>query len=137
MKFRDLITGKIFRKNHSAKDLVKHPKRNHEFSKEFIKTTKYLHKTFNEVSPSTLKKWLDDFDRDANPEKELAIWLHIAKVYEKLIKVFPKNKRTGIFQLLLQISSGMTYQNLVEDGLISQINISEKDIKAIYKIYGL
>ena len=41
-----------------------------------------LKASLDEVYPRTIDEWEDGFRRDRNPEKEIAIWLHIAEVYE-------------------------------------------------------
>tara|TARA_Y100000310_G_scaffold336568_1_gene421485 strand:- start:803 stop:1222 length:420 start_codon:yes stop_codon:yes gene_type:complete len=138
MKFKDILTGKIFIKDSSEMDLVAAPKKNRKFSEDFIEKTKYLHKVFNEVSPSTLERWLDDFDRDMNPEKELAIWMHMAKTYEEVIKEFPNelNTRKGIFQVLLNASSGMSAEEIAQDERFKQLNLNENDIFLIWQKYN-
>ena len=41
-----------------------------------------LQKTFSEVDPSPIEKWVDDFKRDLNLERELSIWEGMATAYE-------------------------------------------------------
>ena len=38
----------------------------------------------NEVYPMSLEQWEDGFLRDANPEHEIALWLHVADIYSRL-----------------------------------------------------
>jgi len=37
----------------------------------------------DEVYPRMIEEWEDGFRHDQNPEKEIAIWLHIAEVYQR------------------------------------------------------
>jgi len=115
--------------------LYKGPRRHHNFSEQFIEAIRYLHKTFYEVSPSSLSEWLEDFDRDAHPEKELTIWFHMAEVYNKAIEKFPDNLtlKKEIFHVILLYSMGS------EEYVFSQIKpkyLSKQDIKFIMKLYN-
>jgi hypothetical protein len=38
----------------------------------------------DEVYPMSLEEWEDGFLRDANPESEIALWLHVANIYTHL-----------------------------------------------------
>ena len=40
-----------------------------------------IQKIFSEVDPSPIEKWMEDFKRDANPERELAMWEGMATAY--------------------------------------------------------
>ena len=44
-----------------------------------------LKSALDEVYPRTIDEWEDGFRHDRNPEKEIAIWLHIAEVYKTCI----------------------------------------------------
>lgn len=41
----------------------------------------YIYKTFYEVDSSPLEKWIEDFKRDMNPDREIAIWERMAEDY--------------------------------------------------------
>lgn len=37
----------------------------------------------DEVYPMSIEKWEDGFLRDLNPEPEIALWLHVSKIYDE------------------------------------------------------
>ena len=134
MRLIKRIFGK--KKSRSSKlvninELQQGPKRKHKFSKDFMEATKYLQKTFYEVSPSPLKKWVDDFSRDANPEKELVIWLHVANKYNYYKNLIPNKLpcRKVLFAILLLRSMGMDKKNI-----ISQVKPSHLTKKVVNEI---
>jgi hypothetical protein len=56
-----------------------------------------------EVERSPIEKWVDNFKRDANPDKELAVWERIAAGYTRYCsrKRLSKEAKEDVFQLLL------------------------------------
>ena len=136
-KFLDLLKGKKSEKVFLAdpRELWVHPRRYHKFSKRFVEKVKYLQRVFNEVLPFPLSQWMDKFDRDEHPQEELAIWLHMARVYTKIIKNFPNKLefRKEIFQIILLSSMGD------EKYVLSQIRptyLSKKEIISIINTYN-
>src|SRR6266581_2006824 len=64
---------------------------------------RHLQKTFGQVDPSPLEKWVEDFKRDANPENELKIWEGMATVYETFTasKNLTIDAKKEVFQIVL------------------------------------
>ena len=62
----------------------------------------------DEVYPRTIDEWEDGFRRDRNPEKEIVIWLHIAKVYKACTFGRPLSleAKQDYLKVLLACSSG-------------------------------
>jgi hypothetical protein len=62
-----------------------------------------LRDTFAEVERSPVEKWVDNFKRDANPDKELAVWERIAKGYTRYCseRLLSMEAKKDVFQLLL------------------------------------
>ena len=62
-----------------------------------------LRDTLAEVHHSPLEKWIDDFKRDADPDKELAVWERIADGYTRYCSRKPLSveAKKDVFQLLL------------------------------------
>jgi hypothetical protein len=56
-----------------------------------------------EVERSPVEKWVDNFKRDANPDKELAVWERIAAGYARYCsrKPLSREAKEDVFQLLL------------------------------------
>ena len=61
----------------------------------------------NEVFPMTLEQWEEGFRRDANPEREIALWFHVARVYEHCLKEFylDAHQRKELFNVLASCMS--------------------------------
>jgi hypothetical protein len=62
-----------------------------------------LRDTLAEVEHSPIDKWVDNFKRDANPDKELAIWERIADGYTRYCskRRLSIEAKKDVFQLLL------------------------------------
>lgn len=59
------------------------PIRHSELPPTLIDRIRLLEKVFAEVYPITHEEWLDGFQRDQNPENEVAIWEDMATAYTK------------------------------------------------------
>lgn len=96
----------------------------------------YLVKTFKEVDPTTREKWIEDFKKDQNPDREIEIWLMMAQAYnaycgEKTLD--PKIKKE-VFSLVLMRSSAS------EDEVLKHMNLkylSVGEAKQVMKAYTL
>ena len=64
-----------------ASELKPGPIRHDELSAAQIERLTKLHETFRDVDPTPLAKWIDDFKRDANPEREISIYEAMAHAY--------------------------------------------------------
>ncbi len=137
LKFRDILAGRTNKRGPSDKGILVAPKKGRKFSRRFMKSARYLQQTFDEVSPSSLEKWLDDFSCDQDPENEMKVWLHIAGTYEKAVSRFPDdtNVRKGIFQVLLQISTAMTPNEIVQDINFPRFRLKPDDVVWLYLMY--
>jgi hypothetical protein len=62
-----------------------------------------LRDTLADVEHSPIEKWVENFKRDANPDKELAIWERIADSYTRYCSKRPLSveAKEDVFQLLL------------------------------------
>jgi len=62
-----------------------------------------LRNTLAEVENSSIEKWVDNFKRDANPDKELAVWERIADGYTRYCskRLLSIEAKKDVFQLLL------------------------------------
>jgi hypothetical protein len=58
---------------------VRHP----PFDEDVRKHIRQIQTDFAEHRPLTLDEWEEGFRRDANPEREIAIWSHAADVYRQ------------------------------------------------------
>ena len=89
-------------------ELYVHPGYNHTFSDEQLQSIKKLELTLKEVYPISYEEWIDMFNRDRHPEREIDIWIYIAEVYEKAIPEFPDNfdYHNDVFEIILLCSMG-------------------------------
>jgi hypothetical protein len=58
------------------------PIRHETLTEKLLERVRYLQSVFREVDPTPVEKWIEDFRRDANPDREIAIWEGMAKPYE-------------------------------------------------------
>lgn len=67
-----------------------------------------LQATFLEVDGQTVEQWVDNFKRDANPDKELQIWEHMSKAFRAYCdgkKLSPEAKKDVFSVVLLRSMS--------------------------------
>jgi hypothetical protein len=83
----------------------------HEFlPDDMVKRVKAVQAVFAEVDQTPPEKWIEDFKRDMNPERELAIWEAMAGAFTAYnhSQNLPLSKRKELFGILLTRSSGST-----------------------------
>jgi hypothetical protein len=54
-------------------------------TKEQMARLEQIHQTFAEVDGFTLDKRLDDFKRDHDPDRELAVWERMTRAYQRFV----------------------------------------------------
>lgn len=79
-----------------------HPPCNEEV-RDFFRQIK---ESLDEVHPMTLEEWEDGFRRDMHPEREIAIWLHIAATYRRCTarRSYSLEQRRDFFNVILACS---------------------------------
>jgi hypothetical protein len=108
----------------------------HSLTSAQTKNIDYLYNTFKEVDPTSKEKWIEDFKRDQNPDREIEIWMMMANAYNsycegKDIKIEVKKE---VFQIVLMRSSAP------ENEVLNQLKlnyISEMEAKLIMNAYTL
>lgn len=78
---------------------LRHP----PFEADVREMIREIQTSIEEVYPLSFEEWEDGFRRDTNPRIEIAIWLHMARLYRKSIPEahFDAEQRREIFQLLV------------------------------------
>jgi hypothetical protein len=77
---------------------VKHP----PFGEEILAYLRQIQAAFAEQRPLSLEEWEDEFRRDANPEREIAIWSHAADVYTAFAGDEPSpERRRDIYRVIV------------------------------------
>jgi hypothetical protein len=79
------------------------PVRHQQLNPKQMERIYKLRDTLAEVERSPIEKWVDNFKRDANPDKELAVWERIAAGYTRYCSSRPLSveAKKDVFQLLL------------------------------------
>lgn len=110
------------------------PIRHTSLTEEQMSRVQRVQKIFNEVDPSPLEKWVEDFKRDVNPDRELAIWEEMAKAYETFTSsraLTPDGKKEA-FQVVLMRSAA------ADDEALKHLDLkvlTEKDARAIMVLF--
>jgi len=101
------------------------------------KAVEGIHNTFKEVFPISLEQSITNFSKDANPDKEIAVWQKMEAVYTSFAEQHKASSdqslRKEAFKLILLRSS------LGEEEAIKRAKLkllSQGDIKSILKMYN-
>lgn len=94
------VEGPVFIKANDSQ--LSREKHNHDLS-ELIPTLRDIYDKVKAVYRITWEKWIDGFQFDANPEREIAIWMVIAEKYFALTegKQLSLDVRKEYFQIIL------------------------------------
>lgn len=89
---------------------------------------------FQDVFPDTIENWMNDFSKDAEPEREILIWEDMAKAYMHICShwSFTKKQKIEVFDLILNRSA------LPQKLVLQKIQLkalSKKQAKLILEIY--
>lgn len=106
----------------------------HELSPAQVARIAKLQETFREVDSTPLTKWLEDFSRDENPDREIGIWEGMAGPYVAFVEKHQPSHaaRKEIFSVLLQ-RSGAT-----EEAVLQRHNrtvLTEAEMKELLGLY--
>jgi hypothetical protein len=106
--------------NISLDELEPGPIRHAELSPDLVARIKNLHLALDEVYPSSLADWLDDFRRDLHPEQEVVWWERLAQCYITYRDRQDLNakQRQAAFKILLNINLGVHPASLSADATI-------------------
>ncbi len=68
---------------------------------------KIIANIFHDVFPDSMEKWINDFSKDDDPEREILIWENMAKAYTQICShwTFTKKQKVEVFDLILHRSS--------------------------------
>jgi hypothetical protein len=111
------------------------PIRHTNLTEDQISRVQRVQKIFSEVDPSPIEKWIDDFKRDASPERELAIWEGMATAYETFTtsNSLTLGGKKEVFQVVL-LRSGAS-----DDEVLKHLDLkilTEKDARAIMALFA-
>jgi hypothetical protein len=66
-----------------ARELTMGERHAESFPEDIRDLLRDLKAQLDEVYPMSLEQWEDGFLRDAHPEQEIALWLHVADIYSR------------------------------------------------------
>ena len=122
----------------SAMSAEPSPIRHAELSSALVVRIKEIHATLDEVYPSSLAEWLDDFRRDLHPEQEVTWWERLAQCYLTYRNKhdLSAKQRHAAFKVLLNISLGGHPDSLSADtAILPQGALG--DLGALLREHGL
>jgi hypothetical protein len=101
-----------------------------------IENIEYLYNTFKEVDPTSQEKWIEDFMRDQNPDREIEIWMMMANAYNSYLQKneFDIEVKKEVYQIVLMRSSAP------EDEVLTHMelkHLSEKEARKVMQAYKL
>ena len=79
------------------------PIRHEALNENQLARIRALHITFAEVDPNPLEKWVDNFKRDADPDRELEVWERMARAYRRYCETRPLSPeaKRDVFRVVL------------------------------------
>ena len=111
------------------------PVRHVSLTEEQMVRVRRVQKIFSEVDPSPFERWVEDFKRDLNPERELNIWEGMATAYE----TFTTSKSLGLeakkeaFQVVL-LRSGAPDEEVLKR--LKMKVLTEKEAREIMALFA-
>jgi hypothetical protein len=94
--------------NFAPDELEPGPVRHAELSPTLVGRVRNLQLALDEVYPSSLEEWLEDFRRDVHPEREVLWWERLAQSYleYRSSRELSVEQRQAAFRVLLNLSMG-------------------------------
>jgi hypothetical protein len=126
--------------SHTAKvepsQLQPGPIRHEELSPDLVARITKLHDTFQEVDPTPVSKWIDDFKRDQHPEREIEIYEGMARAYAAFCRgrALSVDAKREVYGVVIQRSAAQ------DDDVLNNIQLKVltlDDVKAILKLYDV
>ena len=93
-----------------------------------------LQKTFADVDPTPLKKWVEDFSRDLNPDRELAIYEGMAHAYSGYCtgRALSQEAKNDVYAVVM-LRSGAPDAEVLPRLKLSALSLD--DAKEILRLY--
>jgi hypothetical protein len=112
------------------------PIRHDELSPELVARITKLHDTFEEVDPSPLSRWIDDFQRDQHPESEIKIYEGMARAYTAFCRgrTLSLDAKREVYGVVIQRSASP------DDEVLKTVHvkaITVDDVKTILSLYDM
>jgi hypothetical protein len=94
-----------------------------------------LQRTFADVDDSSFQKWIDDFKHDANVDRELTVYEHIASAYADYIAANPalgQPARREVYSLLVMRSQATEAETVARTKLRA---LDAKEVRDVLRRY--
>jgi hypothetical protein len=105
------------------------PLRHPPFPAEVRRQLERLRDGLAAVHPLTLEQWEDDFRRDANPAREIAVWLHVLECYEHFCGgrgLSPQEKLDTLTVLVVAMGTDLAVvEHVVSPATLSRARVRE------------
>jgi len=126
------MDGEYFIKAGSM-DASKDPLLHGPLGRDMKDQMKYLETVFHEVFPQSAQGWEKGFRQDANPEREIALWLKMAEHYQYHTQspVLSIKAKQEYFQIILQyVTSGEKHVRK----LVQLEEVSRNEMKEVIRL---
>jgi len=103
-----------------------------------MERVKALQQTFAEVDPSPLPKWVEDFKRDRDPDRELRIYEGMADAYRAYChgRSLSPRAKADVYQVVL-LRSGAPDAEILPRLKLEELSIADaKDVLRMYTVPG-
>jgi len=115
--------------------LVPSPTQHQSLTAAQMERVERLQRTFAEVDPTPLAKWVEDFKRDRDPDRELRIYEGMADAYRAYCngrKLSPRAK-TDVYRVVL-LRSGAPEAEVLPRLKLEELTVAEaKEVLRLYK----
>ena len=117
------------------KKLEPGPIRHAGLTDEQMARVQRVQKVFSEVDPSPIEKWVEDFRRDLNPERELSHWESMATAYETFTtsRALTLAAKKEVFGVVL-LRSGAPEEEVLKH--VKLKILTEKDARDIMRLFS-
>jgi len=101
----------------NPKDLTPGPIRQPHLSPELASRIEAIRAAVAEVCPISAEEWLDGFQRDQHPEREVVWWERVARCYTDFTakKTFPSEQKQAAFKVIFGLFGGLEAKDVVAD----------------------
>jgi hypothetical protein len=104
-------------KKRNPKNLTPGPIRQPHLSPELVLRTEAIRAAVAEVCPISAEEWLDGFQRDHNPEREVIWWECVARCYTDFTakETLPLEQKQAAFKVIFGLFGGLEAKDVVAD----------------------
>lgn len=116
--------------------IKQYPTRQSKLTDEQLARLRKLHTNLAEVDNSSLDKWVEDFEKDRDPEKEIRVWESIAAAYKRYSSAhaLTPQARKEVFGVLLLRSGTANQAEILKHANLTLLTEKQaRDVMADYK----